>query len=65
MTQMKPEELRRRAAAACGAGRAQECLALLDDASGKDPAGDTQAEVKALRHEADEELRGIEAKPKP
>ena len=58
-------DLRRRAAAACNAGRAQECLALLDDASDKDPAGDTQADVKALRKKADDELSGGNGKPKP
>jgi hypothetical protein len=54
-------DLRRRAAVACNAGRAEECLTLLDDAKKDDPAGDEAPEAKALRQRA---LRELEAKPK-
>jgi hypothetical protein len=54
-------ELRRRAAAACEGGRADECVSLLDQAAARDPAGDTTPEVRRLREKA----AGIEAKPRP
>jgi hypothetical protein len=54
-------ELRRRAAVACSAGRADVCLALLDQARAKDPAGDTTPEVARLREQAG---RALEAKPR-
>ncbi|HEY8088655.1 MAG TPA: hypothetical protein VIF09_12440, partial [Polyangiaceae bacterium] len=54
-------ELRRRAAAALEAGREDECLALLDEARKKDPAGDATPATQALRFEAN---RALEAKPR-
>jgi hypothetical protein len=60
-------ELRRGAAAACNEGHPEECLALLDDAREKDPAGDTREDVRALRQRAEAQRREqeLEAKPKP
>ncbi len=58
-------DLRRRAAAACNLSHPEECLALLDDAREKDPAGEAREDVKALRQRAEDQLREIEAKPKP
>ncbi|HEY6460629.1 MAG TPA: hypothetical protein VIY73_10780 [Polyangiaceae bacterium] len=54
-------DLRRRAATACDAGRPDVCIALLDEAAKKDPAGDGKADVEALRREA---LEKMQAKPK-
>jgi hypothetical protein len=54
-------DLRRRAATACDAGRPDVCMALLDEAAKKDPAGDGTQEVEALRREA---LEKMQAKPK-
>jgi len=58
-------DLRRRAAAACNEGHPEQCMALLDDAREKDPAGEAREDVKALRHQAEDQLRDFEAKPKP
>lgn len=55
-------DLRRRAAVACNAGRAEACLALLDDAREKDPAGDGREEVRALRQQAEDALRKLKPK---
>jgi hypothetical protein len=54
-------DLRRRAIAAYNTGHARECLALLDEAAKKDPAGDATPEVATLRRQAEGALR---AKPK-
>ncbi|HEY3819125.1 MAG TPA: hypothetical protein VGL81_18280 [Polyangiaceae bacterium] len=53
-------DLRHRAAAACDQGRADDCLAMLDEARAKDPAGDSAPEVLRLREKAASGL-----KPKP
>jgi hypothetical protein len=50
--------LRRRAADAFEAGRAAECLSLLDEARAKDPAGDATPEVAQLRKRAEAAVRG-------
>lgn len=53
--------LRHRAEAACNQGDFKECMALLDEARDKDPAGDTTPEVQRLRDRAEQQF---EAKPK-
>ena len=53
-------DLRRRAVRACDEGRAEDCLALLDEARAKDPAGDAVADVARARDKA---VRTLEAKP--
>jgi hypothetical protein len=58
-------DLRRRAAAACNEGHPEPCMALLDDAREKDPAGEAREDVKALRRRAEDQLRENGAKPKP
>jgi hypothetical protein len=45
-------ELGRRAATACDAGRAKECLSLLDQAREMDPVGDPAPEIRKLRERA-------------
>jgi hypothetical protein len=59
--EMSASDLRASARAACDTKRWQECLALLDAAAAKDPAGDDAGEVKALRARAE---KGIAAGPK-
>jgi hypothetical protein len=54
-------ELRRRAAVACNADRAKECLSLLDRAREIDPAGDSTSDVQKLRQRASDLL---EAQPR-
>jgi hypothetical protein len=54
-------DLRRRAAEACDVGREDVCLALLDEAAKKDPAGDATPEVVRLRERASD---AIQAKPR-
>ncbi len=48
----------------CNSGRAEECLSLLDDAKKKDPAGEERDDVKALRQQAEDEMRTFEAPSK-
>ena len=55
-------DLRRRAAVACAAGHPEECVALLDQARAKDPAGDSAPEVLRMRDDAEREMS---AKPRP
>jgi DNA-directed RNA polymerase specialized sigma24 family protein len=55
-------DLRRRAAAACATGHPEECVALLDQARAKDPAGDSAPEVLRMRDDAEREMS---AKPRP
>jgi hypothetical protein len=45
-------DLRGRAAVECNAGRARECLSLLDQARAIDPAGDAAPEIRRLREQA-------------
>ena len=47
-----PEEMRKKALAACDAGRWAQCLAGLDEARERDPKGDGAAEVHAARERA-------------
>jgi hypothetical protein len=54
-------DLRHRASAALDTGFPDECLALLDQAREKDPAGDATPDVTKLRGRA---RRAIESKPK-
>jgi hypothetical protein len=54
-------DLRRRAAVACDAGYAKECLSLLDRARDIDPAGNSAPDIQKLRQHASDRL---EAKPR-
>jgi hypothetical protein len=54
-------DLRSRAALAGNAGRATECLSLLDQARDIDPAGDSTPDIKRLRARASDQLQ---AKPR-
>ena len=53
---MAAADLRRDAAAACNAGRYDECLRLLDEAKQKDPLGDVSKVVRDLRASATTKL---------
>ena len=54
-------DLRRRAAQACEALQPAVCMALLDEAAKRDPAGDATPDVAQLRRKAQ---RTLEAKPR-
>ena len=58
-------QLRQRAAAACNAGKGQECLFFVNEARERDPAGEDSDEVKLLRQVAQRELEGPLPPPLP